>query len=859
MNVARNVIRIAALLLLYLGLPAHADTAGANLRHRSCVAALSDGASDAAVIAAPYRCGAGAPTDATDWIWLRLDVSQVRALTPGWTLLVDQTRFERIAILVAGPRGITRVTRGQGELSQHWAPGGLLKFGIDPAGHQVTGLYVGFQRVDDLSLMRKIVAVPSATQAIMDERWLLLMGVFAGALLSALLYNAVIHAGQRSAFQRWYLLWVVVAFIYGMVWTNMAAFVVPDLVGPWAVRVDFALVGLMVATGNMFFFAVVEEGLLPRPLVRMGRLLAASGAVMGFAAAADFLFPAVLTDRLLNYVIAGTAAVVAASCWIAARRGSRIVWFYIVGWGPVICVFLARLARNLGMMPQNDTIDMATFATLAFEALVLSLAIADRFRLLRQEMEMAEQRRAIDLAEAKTFRLAAHTDFLTGLGNRAAFQEAAHELIERDAPFTLFLIDVDYLKDTNDRLGHAGGDALLGRVAAALSDLAGRHADTRVARIGGDEFVILCAGDAMVEGAVIGQIAQLQGKPWRCMEQDHALSLSVGSARFPDDARAIDLLYQNADLALYNAKRLGRARYYRYDPLQRILRDMQVAFIADADAALQRDEFQLYLQPIVTLPSGVVCGYEALLRWNHPDHGLMRPDRFAEVLVAERIGLRIQEHVLELALIWLRDHGDVIGRLSVNFTSAQLAGPRAARRVLDRLAHHGIAPASLCVEVTEGVMLDRAADTILATLRTLHEAGVGIALDDFGTGFASLVHLRQMPIDRIKIDRSFVAGIDQEGGGTLAIVQAIIGLGRGLGKLVVAEGIETEAQAERLAQLGCHLGQGYLFGRPAPQPLPCASAVVDKLLGGTPLFSDASRKPELGRVDVDWIDVEYAA
>ncbi|UYY59481.1 putative bifunctional diguanylate cyclase/phosphodiesterase [Sphingomonas sp. S2-65] len=789
---------------------------------------------------ARYRCGADALTDTDTWLWLRLDAASVRDLPAGWHLLVDQTRFERIAILTVAADGVHRLVRTPAELTGRGAPGGMLKFDMHPAGREIRGLYLGFQHIDDLSLMRKIRAVGASEQAKEDARWLVLMGVFVGTLLSALLYNIVIHAGQRYAFQGWYLLWVSLAFAYGMVWTNVASFAVPGLVGPVAVRLDYVLVGLMIAAGNMFFFAVLEERLLPRWLVRGGHLLAAAGAVLGFVAATDALFPAVLTDRWLNYAVASTAIWVGLSSAVAARRGSRVIWFYLIGWGPVICVFLARLARNLGLMPQHDAVDMATFAALAFEALVLSLAIADRFRMVRRELDQARQRREIDRIEAKALRRAAHTDFLTGLGNRTAFQEAIRGMIERDMPFSLFLIDVDFLKDANDRLGHAGGDALLQRIATALSEVAQAGRDTQVARIGGDEFAMLFPGDLEQENAVAERIADLQGEPWQHMSQGRVISLSIGSARFPEDGEASEPLYQNADLALYNAKRLGRSRHCRYDPLLRILRDMQVEFTADADKALQRGEFRLHLQPIMNLGSESCCGYEALLRWDHPEHGLMLPDRFAHVLVAEKIGTRIQEHVLELALTRLRDHGDQIAMLSVNFTSAQLAGPRAARRVLDRLAHYGLSPSSLCIEVTEGVMLDRAADTILVTLKTLHKAGVCIALDDFGTGFASLVHLRQMPVDRIKIDRSFVAGLAQGNGGTLTIVRAIIGMGRGLGKVVVAEGIETEAQAELLRELGCHLGQGFLYGRAAPELLRREAAVEQPVAASTEIVPGAA-------------------
>lgn len=817
----RLAILMLMVLLLALGAtPAAARAPVVDLHRGLCTATLPDGASNAAVVSAPYACGADAPQDSPEWLWLRLDASRLHDLAPGWHLLVDQTRFDRIAVVAGGRDGMGRIELSARQLAGHGAPGGVLRFTIPPAGRDIDRLYLGYRRIDHLSLMRKLKGIPAEEQPREDAPWLALMGLFAGALLSALAYNSVINAGQRQSFQRWYVLWVASAFAYGMVWTNMAAYVFPGLVGPFAVRIDYALVGFMIGAGNMFFFTVVEDGCIPRRFIRAGRALAVAGAVSGCIAAADTIFPVMPTDRALNYVIAATAVLLAISCGIAIRRGSRVVWFYLVGWGPVIGMFLARLARNLGMVPQNDLVDFSSFGALAFEALVLSLAIADRFRHLRQALAMETQQREIQLVETKALRQAAQTDFLTGLGNRAAFQDATRALIHEGAPFALYLIDVDYLKDANDRLGHAGGDAMLQRIATALVEIAATVPGAHVSRIGGDEFALLFPGSAEVDAAMAERLTDLQGRPWTYLGQTRPISLSIGSARAPDDATAPDLLYQNADLALYHAKRRGRGHQYRYDPLLRILRDLQVEFTRDAEAALTRGEFRLDLQPIVLLPSGACCGYEALLRWNHPDHGLMLPDRFADVLVAEKIGARIQDHVLDLAMGWLRDRPDEIRMLSVNFTSAQLAGPRAARQVLDRLAAYGVPPSSLCIEVTERVMLDRAADTILETLRTLHRAGIQIALDDFGTGFASLVHLRDMPVDRIKIDRSFVAGLDEVGGGTLAIVRAIIGLGRGLGKIVVAEGIETPAQAERLVALGCHLGQGFLYGRAEPHPLP---------------------------------------
>ncbi|MET1755822.1 diguanylate cyclase [Novosphingobium sp. RD2P27] len=573
---------------------------------------MPDHASDLAVREAVYSCGADRPTRSAGWLWLKLDASRLRALPPDWNLLVDQIRFQEVAVLIEDSSGARRLSVNQYDMQEHWAPGGLLRFPVMTSGSDVQGLYLGFQRIDDLSLMRKIVAVAASEQVRIDARWLLLMGIFAGTLCSALLYNLVIHTGRRPSFQRWYLAWVTAAFAYGMTWTNVAAYVFPAFAGPVVVRIDFILVGLMIAAGNMFFFTVIEDGILPRSLLRIGRLLALSGAVLGVMAAAETVFPPVLTDRLLNYVLLATAAAVGVSCWIAVRRRSRLVWFYLIGWSPAIIVFLARLARNLGLMPQIDFVDMATFAALAFEALALSLAIADRFRIVRRDLDAAQQRHEINLAEAEALRTAARTDFLTGIGNRSAFQADAHGLAAQGEPFSLFLIDVDYLKDTNDRFGHACGDELLRQVAAMLKEVTSNVAQTNIARIGGDEFAVLCPGTRDKESEVIDQLRKIQGRAWRFKEHDRTISLSIGSSRSPEDAGQLDALYQNADIALYNAKRRGRSCHCHYDASQRMLRDLEGGPTSGAEATPHEGEFHRQSQPQpVALSShahqGVIC------------------------------------------------------------------------------------------------------------------------------------------------------------------------------------------------------------------------------------------------------------
>ncbi len=810
----RGLWKLLVPFLLLAAAPAWAD--GISLRDDVCTALTTGEANPEQVRRARYVCGKGAPHAGDGWLWLKLDAAKLTLLPPGWRLLVDQTRFARIALLVDTDAGIRRTVLSANDLGDHWAPGGVLQFEVPVAGREIRGLYLGFERIDDLSLMRKLRAMTPAQQTDDAAIWLVLMGAFAGTLLSALIYNLAVYAGQRSAFQRWYIVWATIAFAYGMVWTNMAAFVFPDLVGPRAVRIDYLLIGLMVTTAGMFFLSVVEEDKVPRPVAAAIRWLSILGGLTGVAAAADGVLPVMPFDRALTFMIVASFLGLAAGWVTAMVRRSRVVWLYLIGWAPVIGVFVMRLLRNLGIVGQSDTIDYATFMALGFEALVFSLVIADRFRWLRQELNHAARRREIERLEAETLRRAAETDFLTGLGNRACYQRTIQALVERGAEFSLFLIDIDHLKLVNDRLGHAGGDAFIVEIGDALRSLDVPGADLHIARIGGDEFALLMAGDAAAADDLLARIDALQGRHWEFAGGVRPLSVSIGVACFPDDALDADMLYQNADLALYSAKGMGRGRHHRYDPLLRILRELQTDFSRDAESALDRGEFTLHFQPIVTLPMGDCCGYEALLRWHHPVHGLLLPDRFANLLVADRIGACIQDHVLDLALRWMAGRTDV-AMVCINATAAQLADPGAAQHIIDRLAAHGIAPDALCIEITEAAMLDRAADAILVTLVMLHEAGVIIAVDDFGTGLASLVHLRRMPVDRIKIDRSFIAALGEEGGSAIAIVRAIIGLGEGLGKQIVAEGIETAAQARLLAEMGCPLGQGFLYGVPTAE------------------------------------------
>lgn len=752
------------------------------------------------------------------WVWLKLrDPGALASLPSGWLLMTDQTRFARMTTLVVDTEGRVRTTTiTPGTIRDHWALGGMLRFAMDRPGAQVRDVYIGYRDLDDLSLMRKLTAASPRDLLHLEGMWLGLMGIFAGAIFSAFAYNLLIYTGQRLVFQRWYLVWSMLVLAYGLTWTNVLAFAFPEYVGPVAVTTDYLLVAGLIAAGNMFFLAVIEEGVLPRWLVRWGKVCACLNVAVGLMAAFVPVTTPVVLDRWLNVVFVLSVASVGTGSVIALRARSRVVWFYLAGWTPVLSVFALRVSRNFGLTVQDDMIDMATFATLAFESIALSLAIADRFRLLGKERDAAEQARKVAQVESETFRRAAQTDYLTGLGNRAAFQSVLRTMCESAsrAPFMLLLVDVDHLKHINDRLGHDGGDLLLGKVGRGLAAAGGPG--SHVSRIGGDEFAILLPWDPAAELRIRRALDELQGATLTHGGRTWALSLSIGLACFPQDAFEPDVLVKNADLALYQAKQEGRRRLLDYAPHLREQLDSRQLFGQEARQGIERDEFSLHYQPIVDMATGAIGSYEALLRWQHPVHGLMTPAVFGDMLNERKLGLAIQQHVLDMGLAALRDHPERMPRLSVNLIAAQLDSPHAAARLLARMRDYGVAPERLCIEVTEDFVLGRAVDETAKALDLLHEAGVTVALDDFGTGYASLIHLKHLPFDVLKIDRSFTLGLFEDDGQSEAIIRAIIGLGQGLGKQVVAEGVETEEQRLKLAEMGCQLGQGYLFARPAP-------------------------------------------
>jgi diguanylate cyclase (GGDEF)-like protein len=435
----------------------------------------------------------------------------------------------------------------------------------------------------------------------------------------------------------------------------------------------------------------------------------------------------------------------------------------------------------------------------------------------------------------RTLTLEATTDSLSGLANRAAFRSRLEETLSRPdrrgRGQAVLFVDLDDFKDVNDSLGHAAGDELLRVVARRLVDTL-RPSDL-VARLGGDEFAILI--DDLVEPAlgmvVAERVVTALAEPIMLGKLSIHVGASVGMAlRHPRST--LDGLMREADVAMYAAKGKGKNRVEKFDAELDDLTTARHLLKVDLDGAADRGELVVDYQPIVDLTNGRLLGLEALVRWQHPTRGLLPPSAFIEA--AEETGaiVGIGSHVLETAAAqvvrWQREYRRPDLSASVNVSVCQLERPGFADKVKAVLRSTGLDPASLVIEVTETVLADPDGEAA-GVLTALRQTGVRVALDDFGTGYSSIGYLRMLPVDVLKIDRSFLAGTEAGGPGH-ALLGAIVAMANSLGLEVVAEGIEEHDQVSRLTAMGCHVGQGFLMARPGP-----AAAIDGYLASPLPL------------------------
>jgi diguanylate cyclase (GGDEF)-like protein len=411
-------------------------------------------------------------------------------------------------------------------------------------------------------------------------------------------------------------------------------------------------------------------------------------------------------------------------------------------------------------------------------------------------------------AEKKIAYMALH-DGLTGLPNRFQFQRKLTDtLVPGFTSFAVLCLDLDGFKVVNDTLGHPYGDDLLRQVAQRLSRCVGPNGF--VSRLGGDEFAILhpdlsrAGATAELASAVIAAVSQ----PYDLNGHRAIIGASIGIAYFPHDGLDADQLLKNADIAMYGAKSQGRGTYRVFEPEMDIRMKARRALELDLYRAIEEQQFELYYQPIIDLGSNRVSGFEALLRWRHPDRGMISPAEF--IPVAEETGLivRIGEWVLRRACLESVNWPGRL-RIAVNLSPVQFRSPDLLQTVFSALAASHLEPTRLELEITETALLQDSR-TVLETLRQLKAFGVRISMDDFGTGYSSLSYLRSFPFDKIKIDQSFVQALGCSDG-ALPIIRAVTSLGKDLGMTTTGEGVETSGQLEILRAEGCTEAQGYLF------------------------------------------------
>ncbi len=449
-------------------------------------------------------------------------------------------------------------------------------------------------------------------------------------------------------------------------------------------------------------------------------------------------------------------------------------------------------------------------------------------RLSGTTQDITERKQAED-----QIRFLAYYDGLTRLPNRALFMERLNQALaaaqRQGRTLAMLFLDLDRFKRINDTLGHSFGDRLLQAVSERLKKCL-RSTDTiargdpltsadSVARLGGDEFIVTITDIARGEDAakIAARVLDSLNEPFKLEEHEVVVTGSIGISLFPHDGADGETLLKNADSAMYHAKDAGRGTYQFYSKSMNAAAFQRLALENALRKALEREEFMLYYQPQFDVSSGTIFGVEALIRWKHPDLGMVSPADF--IPLAEETGLILPmgEWVLRAAgaqgRAW-RDAGFGPLIVAVNLSGRQFRQQQLVQTVEEALKATGFDPHCLELEITESILVQSVDDT-LATLKRVRAMGVRVSVDDFGTGYSSLTYLKRFPIDTLKIDQSFTRDIATDAGDA-AITAAIIAMSQGLKMAVIAEGVETEEQRDCLLQRGCRLMQGYLFGRPVP-------------------------------------------
>ncbi|PJY96018.1 putative bifunctional diguanylate cyclase/phosphodiesterase [Pseudomonas donghuensis] len=622
--------------------------------------------------------------------------------------------------------------------------------------------------------------------------------------------------------------------IWSMHFIGMLALSLPIELG---YDITLTLLSLLIAgLSSGFALWLVSQPTLPWLQLGFGALIMGSGiscmhytgmAALRMAPGIDY-DPTLFSASLLIAVGASAAAL-----WIAFRLRQQTLYVRQIRGGAAIIMGMAIVGMHytgmaaanfpegsycaaLGKGLSGNGLDyLVLITTLAVLAAALLTSVLDA----RLEARTAELARSLTLANQELTQLALH-DTLTGLPNRTLLadriEQAISKVAEQGGCFALMFIDLDGFKPVNDAFGHHMGDQLLKEVALRLRGHL--HSQDTLARIGGDEFVLLVdlqeADDAV---GVAAKQVNLISRSFRVAEQNLQISASIGIVLYPGNGIDQHELLRNADAAMYHAKSAGKNGYSFFDVSMNSNARLQLQLLQDLRVALEQGQFRLYYQPKFDAHNCQPIGAEALLRWEHPQHGLMLPDRF--IVQAEKTGLIIPigEWVLDEACrqmrIWI-DQGYNNWRIAVNLSAIQFCHTGLVESVAKVLARHQLPANSLTLEITETTAM-RDADASMQVLQRLSDMGVDLSIDDFGTGYSSLMYLKRLPANELKIDRGFVRDLEQDSDDA-AIVSAIVALGQALGLRIVAEGVETDRQQSFLTRLGCDSLQGYLLGQPQP-------------------------------------------
>lgn len=663
-------------------------------------------------------------------------------------------------------------------------------------------------------------------------------------------YTALDLAGRIATAKGWpVLLWIGgggVAMgigVWSMHFIGMLAFSLPI---PLGYDLTLTLLSLAIAVlSSGFALALVSQERLPLWQLILGALAMATGiSCMHYLGMYAMLMqPGIDYDPLLfglSLLIAVLAS--GAALWIAFHLRQNTPYVRLVRAGAALVMGVAIVGMHYtgmaaarfpdgsfcGAAPSGLGSDWLAVLIIVVTLAVIGIALLTSVLDARLESRTALLSSSLAQANQELTQLALH-DNLTRLPNRVLLEDRIEQLIGKvqrnGGHFALMFLDLDGFKPVNDAFGHHLGDLLLKDVARRLRDNL-RSEDT-VARIGGDEFVVLVElaepEDAVT---VASQQVNLLAQPFQVADQELRIAASIGIVLYPGDGSSQQELLRNADAAMYHAKGNGKNGYSFFEQSMNTNARNHLQLLHDLRAALERREFVLHYQPKFAA-SGEPVGAEALLRWQHPQRGLLMPDTF--IALAERTGLIIpigdwvlDEACRQMRLWYLQ--GRESWRVAVNLSALQFCHVALVESVAAALERHQLPARCLTLEITETTAM-RDADSSLEILGRLSAMGVDLSIDDFGTGYSSLLYLKRLPANELKIDRGFVRDLEQDSDDA-AIVSAIVALGQALDLRIVAEGVETSGQQDFLTRLGCDSLQGFLLGRPAPaeQFLDCVSA-----------------------------------